>query len=409
MGATQPFGARLHHTITRTVPLKGSMTVSTRVDTINVYVLRNRYGAVQIPDQAGMRELTISSVLVEVNTNDGLTGYGESFCRHLEETKALGHVLEALSHKLIGKNPIDVHQRWHELYVDAKRTGGYGALSALDEAMWDIRGKAAGRPVYELLGGLTTPVKPYATFPIHRSVEQLVEDASWLKEHGFSKMKITVGSDLEADKANIEYLSEHFPRGFRFGIDANTTYGYNDAFHIGQVASECGCMWFEEPVDHFNVRAMAELNSRLSVPIAGFQTHNTHYAALPLLEASALDIYQPSLDYIGGITAAQRLAVLVEAFGKSLVPHTMGPVVNFVASLHLAAADRNCTLIEFPVLSRDLSNPGRFHAGAYMANIEDVDVRPDGTILPPNRPGLGVEIDWDVIEEVQVSKLTISS
>lgn len=385
------------------------MTEEMKVSSINVYVLRSPLDAVQIPDQAGMREMTLSSVLVEIKTDQGITGYGESFCRHLAETQALGVSAKALGAKLLNKNPLNVQQRWHELYVDAKRTGGYGALSALDEAMWDIKGKAAGRPVYDLLGGKTTPVHPYATFPIHRSVEQLADDASWLREHGFEKMKITVGSNMRQDEANIRYLGEHLPDGFEFAIDANTTYGYNDAFRIGQVASEVGCMWFEEPVEHLNIGAMAELNNRLSVPIAGYQTYNTHYAALPLLNANALDIYQPSLDYVGGITAAQRVGVLVEAHGKSFVPHTMGPIVNFVASLHVAAADRNCTLIEHPVLSRDLSNPGQFHAGAYMANVDEISVRKDGTIAPPDRPGLGVELDWDVIKAAQVEMFTITS
>ena len=108
------------------------------------------------------------------------------------------------------------------------------------------------------------------------------------------------------------------------------------------------------------------------MPIAGYQTYNTHYPALDLMRANALDIYQPSLDYAGGITAAHRIGTMTEVFGKRLVPHTMGPVVNFVASLHVAAAQRSCTLIEFPVLSRDLSNPGTFHAGRYMSNVNEV-------------------------------------
>lgn len=379
-----------------------------KVKAITARILRSAFDAVSIPDQAGQREMTINSVLVGIETDDGLTGYGESFCRHLPETHALAAAVKALGRKLLGRNPLDVQQRWHELYVDAKRTGGYGALSALDEAMWDLKGKVAGRPVYDLLGGATTPVRPYATFPIHRTVEQLVEDADWLRQHGFERMKITVGSDLRKDEANIRYLREHLPDGFDFAVDANTTYGFVDAFRIGLVASEARCMWFEEPVDHLNIAAMAQLNSRLSVPIAGFQTCNTHYAAVPLLAANALDIYQPSLDYMGGITAAQRLAALVEANGKSHVPHTMGPIVNFVASLHVAAADRNCTLIEHPVLSRDLSNPGRFHAGAYMANVDEVSVRSDGTIAPPDRPGLGIEIDWAAVAAVQVDELRIA-
>jgi D-galactarolactone cycloisomerase len=216
-----------------------------------------------------------------------------------------------------------------------------------------------------------------------------------------------VGHGVDVDRRHIRYVAERLPEGFRLAIDANTTYSFEDAFRLGQTASELDLLWFEEPVEHLSIERNAELNNRLTVPIAGYQTYNTHYPALDLLRANALDIYQPSLDYAGGITAAHRIGVLVEAFGKRLVPHTMGPVVNFVASLHVAAAQRACTLIELPVLSRDLSNPGTFDAGRYMANVNEVALQKNGTIAPPNRPGLGVELDWDAVKDVEVERLTV--
>jgi len=112
---------------------------------------------------------------------------------------------------------------------------------------------------------------------------------------------------------------------------------------VGQTAGECGVAWFEEPIEHTDIAGYAELNRRLTVPIAGYQTYNTHYPALKLLEANALEIHQPSLDYVGGVTAAQRVGVPVEAFGKRMVPRTLGPIVNFAASLHVAAAQRACS------------------------------------------------------------------
>ena len=374
---------------------------------ITAHLLRSIVGAVALPDQTGLRTMEINSVLVEVETSEGITGLGESFYRSLDDCRFLAANACSLGQHLIGKNPLDVQQRWHEMYVQAKRSGGYAALSAFDEALWDIKGKVAGRPVYDLLGGKTTPVRPYATFPIARSSEQLVEDANWLRSHGYLNMKIAVGHGVEEDRRHIRHVVERLPNDFRLAIDANTTYSFEDAFRLGKTASELELLWFEEPVEHFSIERNAELNNRLSVPIAGYQTYNTHYPALDLLRANALDMYQPSLDYVGGITAAQRVGVLVEAFGKRLVPHTMGPIVNFVASLHVAAAQRACTLIELPVLSRDVSNPGTFHAGRYMANVHEIALQKDGTLSPPNRPGLGVELDWDALKEVEVEKLTV--
>ena len=374
---------------------------------IHAHILRSIVGAVNLPDQTGLRTLEISSVLVEVETSNGINGYGESFYRSLEDCRFLAANVRALGRHLLGKNPLDVQQRWHEMYVQAKRSGGYAALSALDEALWDIKGKVARRPVYDLLGGKTTPVQPYATFPIDRTSEQLVEDAQWLHSNGFLNMKIAVGHGVEVDRKHICYVAERLPKGFRLAIDANTTYSFEDAFRLGKTASELELLWFEEPLEHFSVERNAELNNRLSVPIAGYQTYNTHYPVVDLLRANALDIYQPSLDYVGGITAAHRVGVLVESFGKRLVPHTMGPIVNFVASLHVAAAQRACTLIELPVLSRELPDPGTFHAGRYMANVHEISLQKNGTLSPPDGPGLGVELDWDAVKDVEVEKLTV--
>jgi L-alanine-DL-glutamate epimerase-like enolase superfamily enzyme len=377
------------------------------ISRINAYLLKSIVGPVHLPDQVGLRNMEISSVLVEVETREGVKGYGESFYRSLEDCRFLAVNVRSLGRHLLGKNALDVQQRWHEMYVQAKRSGGYAAMSALDEALWDIKGKIAGRPVYELLGGKTTPVRPYATFPIDRSSEQLVEDARWLRSNGFLNMKIAVGHGVEQDRRHIRYVAERLPDDFRLAIDANTTYSFEDAFRLGRTASELELLWFEEPVEHLSIERNAELNNRLSVPIAGYQTYNTHYPVVDLLRANALDIYQPSLDYVGGITAAHRVGVLVEAFGKRLVPHTMGPVVNFAASLHVAASQRACTLIELPVLSRDLSDPGTFHAGRYMTNVGEIALQNDGTISPPDRPGLGVELDWDAIKDVEVERLTV--
>lgn len=382
---------------------------SLNITKINIHLLRSIVDSVDLPDQEGLRTLEISSVLVGIETDDGITGHGESFYRSLEDCRFLAVNVQSLGRHLIGKNPLNVQQRWHDMYVQAKRSGGYAALSALDEALWDIKGKVAGRPVYDLLGGKTSPVRAYATFPIDRSSEQLVEDAQWLHSNGFSHMKIAVGHGVEEDRRHIRHIVERLPEGFNLAIDANTTYRFEDAFRLGKTASELELLWFEEPVEHLSIERNAELNNRLSVPISGYQTYNTHYPALDLLQANALDIYQPSLDYVGGITAAHRVGILVETFGKRLVPHTMGPVVNFAASLHVAVAQRACTLIEFPVLSRDLSDPSTFHAGRYMANVDQIALQEDGTLSPPDLPGLGVELDWDAIEEVEVEKLTVQA
>jgi D-galactarolactone cycloisomerase len=373
-----------------------------KITNVETAVLGSAVEAASLPAQVGARELDISSVVVRVHTDAGITGLGESFYRSKENNMFLAESIEALSRHIVDKDPRDVKAIWHELYLHVKRAGAYGALSAIDEALWDIKGKDAGKPVYQLLGGQTNEVSAYATFPVDKTAEELIEYADWLSEKGFRAMKIGAGFGVEEDRHRIETIMDNIPDDFGLAIDSNTSYSYNDAARVSKTASEYEIEWFEEPIAHTDIEGQAELNRKFTVPISGYQTHTPHYPALDHLKARALDIYQPSVDYVGGITGATRVATLVEAFDKELVPHALGPAINYAASLHVAAASRQCKLIEFAVLDDDIDDPGTYIAGPYIENRDAIYVEDGGTIEPPQEPGLGVRIDEDVFEEYRV-------
>ena len=164
------------------------------ITNVETAVLGSAVEAASLPAQVGARELDISSVVVRVHTDEGITGFGESFYRSEENNKFLAESIDAMSRHIIGKDPEDVKAIWHELYLHVKRAGAYGALSAIDEALWDIKGKDAGKPLYQLLGGQTNEVKAYATFPADKTAEELIDYADWLSEKGFQAMKIGAGS-----------------------------------------------------------------------------------------------------------------------------------------------------------------------------------------------------------------------
>lgn len=369
---------------------------------IETAVLGSAVDAASLPAQVGARDLDISSVVVKVHTDEDITGYGESFYRSEENNRFLAQSIDSMGRHVVGKDPRDVKDIWHELYLHVKRAGAYGALSAIDEALWDIKGKDAGKPVYQLLGGQTGDVNAYATFPADKNADELVEYANWLSDKGFEAMKIGAGFGVEEDRHRIRTITEGIPDDFGLAIDANTSYNYTDAHAVAETASEYEVEWFEEPIAHTDTKGQAELNADVDVPISGYQTHTPHYPALDHLEKNALDIYQPSLDYVGGITGATRVATLVEAFNKELVPHALGPAINYAASLHVAAASRQCTLIEFAVLDDEIDDPGTYIAGPYVENRDAIYVQDGGRIDPPSEPGLGVTIDDDVFEEYRV-------
>jgi L-alanine-DL-glutamate epimerase-like enolase superfamily enzyme len=172
---------------------------------------------------------------------------------------------------------------------------------------------------------------------------------------------------------------------------------------VGQVAGKYGLEWFEEPISHTNIQGQATLNRDLDVPISAYQNHLAHYPAVDHLEANAIEIYQPALDFVGGITAAHRVGTMIEPYDKKLVPHAFGPVINYSASLHVAAASPVCDLIEFGVYSDEVDDPGRYIASPYVANQDDVYVQDGGVIEPPEKPGLGMELDEDLIEEYRLN------
>jgi L-alanine-DL-glutamate epimerase-like enolase superfamily enzyme len=372
-----------------------------QIERIEPIVLESAVGTVTMQGGKESFDATVTPVVARVHTDDGIVGLGETYLDDPSGHKALTAAkgMEALGHELEGEDPRDVHARWHEMYVHVKREGSYRAMSAVDEALWDIKGKDAGTPVYELLGGSVGEVEAYATFPLSKPPEQLVEDAEWLHEKGFSTMKIVAGNGVRADREKIRRVAADIPDGLGLAIDANTTYTVQDAMRVGETASELGLEWFEEPVSHTNIQGQAQLNRDLSVPISAYQNHLTHYPAVDHLEANALEIYQPALDFCGGITAAHRVATMIEPYDKKLVPHAFGPVINYSASLHVAAASPVCSLIEFGVYADDVDDPGEYIASPYVANQDDVYVRDGGVIEPPEKPGLGLELDDDLVAE----------
>ncbi len=367
---------------------------------IETHVLSGGVDAATIPSVGSVE---VGSVLVEVHTDEDITGLGESFHRQrVEDNIMLATAVESLEQYLIGEDPRRITEHWSDLYVHAKRSGAYKALSAIDEALWDIAGKRAGVPLYQLLGGKHGELGAYATFPIQKDAEALLEDGRWLAEKGFDCLKITAGLGVETDRQRIETVASGLPDGFGLAIDANTSYDFTDAIRLANSTEEHELVWFEEPIAHTDIEGYAEFRRQTTVPLAGYQTHTPHYPAVDMLRAGALDIYQPSLDHAGGVTSARRVATLAEAFNKQIIPHAFGPATNYAASLHVAAASPACSLIEFCVLSDDIDDPGEFIASPYAANQDELSVEDGGRISPPDRPGIGIELDRDALEAHRV-------
>lgn len=376
-----------------------------RITQIEPLIFESAVGTVSLPGGKADFDATVTPVVARVHTDSDVVGIGETYLDdptgRKARTTAAG--IEALSHELEGTDPRAVTARWHEMYVHVKREGSYRAMSAIDEALWDIAGKAAGVPVYELLGGAVGELEAYATFPHGKSTEELIEDAQWLFDAGFPAMKIVAGHGVETDRRRIRAVSEGIPDGMSLAIDANTTYDTAAALAVGRTAAACDLAWFEEPVAHTNRQGQRRLNRELDVPISAYQNHVTHYPAAEYVTEDVLEIYQPALDFCGGITAAHRVGTIIEPYDKRLVLHAFGPAINYAASLHVAAASPVSSLIEFGVYADDVADPGTYIASPYVHNQEELSVGEDGTITPPDGPGLGVTLDEEAVAKATSS------
>ena len=217
-------------------------------------------------------------------------------------------------------------------------------------------------------------------------------------------MKIVCGFGVEKDRERIKAIAESLPDDFGLAIDANTSYNYHDALAVAKTASEYDLEWFEEPIEHTDIVGQANLNHQTTVPISGFQTHHTQYSAVQHLRENALEIYQPTLDLVGGVTAASRVATLVEAFNKEFLPHAYGPMINYAASLHVSAASPVCSRIEFAVYSDEVDDPGQYLTSPYVKNQDAVYVEDGGRIRPPENPGIGIELDESILNEYRIDE-----
>jgi len=352
-----------------------------------------------------------SATLVEVQTDTGLTGWGEAFAQGLEPPEIAAVVIDkALRPLVVGADPLDVEVLWHRMYHATRDYGRKGsvvaAISAVDIALWDIAGRIHEVPVYKLLGGaFRTRVLPYATgfYRIRGPGEaaRLAEEAIRHFEAGFTLMKVKVGYGVDDDIACMRAIGRALQgKPVRLLVDANHAYGRADALRLGRALEEYNLLWFEEPVVPEDIRGYADLRGRLSMPIAGGENEHTLYGFRELLSAGAVDIAQPDIGSCGGITAARHITALAQAHGVQVNPHVWGSAIAQAASLQVIAAlpvAHHALFAQEPVLEYDRSS----HPFRRQLIKQPIDLV-NGWVEIPAKPGLGVEVDRATLDHYRI-------
>lgn len=387
----------------------------TRVEPISLYVpIEDRIDApVAVPHAADLTSVIFSgyrTTLVRIETDCGLSGVGECMVR-LAPT-ATRAIVEDLAPVLIGRDPLDREAIWELLFgVMMNRGHNRGmfveAISGIDIALWDLAGKYLDLPLYTLLGGRHHErLAAYASSLRFRALDEVVAQALAFKAQGFRAMKIKIGRNLDNPDRDIEFvrtIREAVGDDIRLMVDANCAYSEDvaTALRVGRALQDLDIFWFEEPIAPNDVEGYVHLADALDIRIASGEADFMSFGARDFLRRRAIDIIQPNISRAGGITEGRRIAAMSRAFHIPYAPHTGScSAVCLAATLQFAVALPNFLTFEFMQSDWSKSQPNPLRHDLLMEPVERLV---DGHMEVPERPGIGVELNMDVVDRYRVA------
>ena len=331
------------------------------------------------------------TIIVRVETSEGITGYGEAHPgRSPGAVVSLIH--NTLAPMLIGMNATDVIGVWKRVHRMQLSSHGVGSgaslgLSGIDMALWDIRGKAAKMPLYELLGGSKRRLPAYAGGISlgYQPKESLAEEAQAYVARGYKAIKLRLGDSAKADIERVLHVRKVLGDDIDILTDANTAYTLADVRRVLPVLADIKAGWLEEPFacnDFSSYREAAKITSL--VPIAAGENHYGRFEFAQLREAGAVQIWQPDLSKCGGITEGLAIAAMASAYRIPMHTHSSATGINHAATIHFMAAIENSGYFEACVSH---FNPLRDMFGTTF------EIGADGCVEPLDKPGIGLDID----------------
>lgn len=370
-----------------------------RISKIVVHPLRATLPKVQRTSQGDYPAIEL--VVVEVETADGIVGFGEGLCRR----GAAGYarfIEEALVPRLIGRNVADRRALWKAMRAALSgRPGGQivEAIAAVDIALWDIAGKQAGQPIHKLLGGMgRTEVAAYAS-SINWLDDATVEaEVAAVLRAGFREIKVKLGHPLRDAVARAKLVRRLAGDDIALYVDTNWAYDVDDAMIVGRALADLGYGFFEEPIAPHDREGYRRLAQHLPIRLAAGESDFVAGEALVMLQDRSLGLIQPDVTRSGGITETWRIAELAATFNTAYAPHVgWSGAICVAASLQLAAAAESfrtfeCMVYENPL--RDAFTQPIVGEGSQLV---------DGKLAVPQGPGLGIEIDREALKRFRIA------
>ncbi len=344
--------------------------------------------------------------VLKITTDTGIEGWGEGSGMHLIHSQ--------FAPLLLGADPVNRTGLWEKMLGTLWNNTTYGgiggsAISAVDIALWDIAGKKFEMPVSDLLGGrVRNQIAVYATglyytegeFPTH-----LLDEARAYVDAGFMGMKTKVGGlTIKEDAQRVAAIRKAIGPDIVLAVDANCAYNPASAIRMGKRLADLGIHWFEEPVSGKDVDGYLQVKAAVPMPIAGGEGWRTRFEFRDFLSRGAIDIAQPDVVNVGGISEARNVAVMANAFGIKTNLHVWGSPIMIAASLHVSATLPACPharvprpFIQEPVMEFDRT-PSVSRENLSRQSFDLVD----GYVAVPQEPGLGVQINENVLHKLCV-------
>lgn len=341
------------------------------------------------------------ATLVKVTADDGTVGVGE--CYGLPSPEVTAQVVKSvLAPLLLDQDVMATTAVWERLY-QGQAAGGHTrgfyleAMAGVDIALWDLKGKLLGQPVHRLLGGPVRDRIPCYASPValHDDPQESAAQATGFVEAGFRALKVKIGRGPREDAPHLAAVRAAVGDDIEILVDANCAFTLDVATQVGYVLRDNGIGWFEEPLPVDDLAGLAELRRRTGLTMVNGETNFTRFDLRECLVRGAVDVYMPNIARSGGFTEAQRITALASAFHVDIAPHGVGSGVSLMAALQLCAATPNLRTYEYNQL------PNALRERILVTPPEFVD----GELVVPTGPGLGLELDDDVVDHYTVLSL----
>jgi len=357
---------------------------------------------IRLPEISTASDGTQDDLIITVETDEGITGYGEVDTAPLVGKAVVDAYMShgtcyGLREVVVGADPFDYEQIWNDMWAKTYYYGRSGpvmhVMSGIDMAIWDIMGKASGKPVHKLLGGsYSNKVRPYASALMPDTIEEVPALVQRYKERGFTAIKLgwgPLGFDRKLDVRLVEAAKKTAGAGMEVMIDIGKRYRFKDALYVARALEEMDIYWLEEPFPAEDYTGYRRLTEMTSLRIATGEEESGRLAFTRLINETHVDIIQPDMSRCGGLTEARKIATLAQDANILCVPHAFKTGVLVAAAIHLVAAIPHAPFLEFSVTESALRK-------GLLVNPFVVK---DGFVDVPESPGLGVEINPEIVSK----------